>query len=425
MGNIKPTNLNVLNAMRNSGLLPADRLPEVTLENIASVYEQILNVEVIRSAFASALIEQMVQGRINSAYFRNPLGMLKSNPMRYGATEQEIFVNMAKAQVFDGFADASVLYKYYEGEVLAAYHHMSPALQYPITVTYDNMRNAFQTEYGIMDLIRAKVESTVSGAEWDEYLSMKQLIVSAYNSSQLFPVQVEEPTDEASARALTIAMKTWIGKMKFPNKNLNIAGADSNALLDGIYYMVTPEVDAVLDVDVLAYAFNMNKADIEAHKIVIDSFGNSDIKVALFDMRWYRVREQYRVMSDSKNGAALTWTYFYNIKNMYSYSPFFPCIAFTTKTVSMKQIDVTPIADAKKGSEYKITALAAPTSVGDYVLQTFDYEVSGNTSTHTAFVPGSNVLMIANDEKAETLTVTVKAHWNNSITGTGTVAITG
>ena len=114
MGNVKATNLNVLNAMRNSGLLPADRLPAVTLENIASVYEQILNVEVIRRAFAAALSEQMVQGRINSAYFRNPLGMLKSNPMRYGATEQEIFVNMAKAQVFDGFADASVLYKYYE-----------------------------------------------------------------------------------------------------------------------------------------------------------------------------------------------------------------------------------------------------------------------------------------------------------------------
>lgn len=52
------------------------------------------------------------------------------------------------------------------------------------------------------------------------------------------------------------------------------------------FYITTPEIDAELDVEVLATAFNMDKVDINVRKIIIDKFDDPNIKLALFDMRF-------------------------------------------------------------------------------------------------------------------------------------------
>lgn len=427
---VPATNENILRAMAREGQLSySERIPQMLQESIANTFDTILQYDYMRNEFAVALITQLIQGRITSAYFRNPLASLMSDPMRYGETEQEIFVNMVKGRLFDGFADANSLYAYYNSEVLAAYHKMSPAMQYPITVTYDNLRNAFQTEYGVRNLIEGKVQATVAGAEYDEYNCMKQLFTSAYNSQQVYSITVADPVDEASGKALTKQMQAVIMKMKFPNPAWTIAGADSTPIPGGIYYLTTPEVQANLSVDVLAYAYNQNNLDVNAQKIIVDKFDNSHIKAVLFDMRFLRVRNQFRTMTDSRNGAALTWNYFYTLRNMYSYSPFFQIVIFTDEAQNAASVTVSDVADAEPGTDVPITALvnkATGVTTG-YTLQTIDYSVSGQTSTHTQFVPGSNILHIGNDEKAATLTVTATTHYTNPTTGqplTGTATVT-
>lgn len=418
------TNLNILNAVwKVQDLNYQSRIPEATQENIGSIYENILNIVPIRNAFAEALITQIMIQRIESGYFKNPLAVLKKEPMRYGMTEEEIFVNFAKGYTFNQFAGANELYAYYKSAVMSAYHKISPAMQYAVTITYDNLRNAFTSDYGIRDLINAKVASLMSGFNWDEYIIMKEVIESAYHSSILYPVHVEKPTTEALAKELTVQMKTYIEKMKFPNPQYNIAGATSPAMENGIYYMVTPETDARLDVEVLAYAFHNDKATVDAHKIVIDKFDNPDIVAIVFDMRFFNVRENFKTLSDSKNGAALTWNYFYTVSEMFSYSPFFPIIAFTTESIGVDTITASD-GTVSKGGELAITALASDDGgSSDYVPQVFDYDVSGATSSFTGFIPGSNILTVGNDEKASSLTVTVKSRYNDSVTGSCTVTV--
>ena len=172
-----------------------------------------------------------------------------------------------------------------------------------------------------------------------------RLIESASASDQLYAVNVADPTASAeNAKKLTKLVKTYIGQMKFPHPEYNIAGADSCANDQTIFYITTPEIDAELDVEVLATAFNMNKVDITVRKIIIDKFDDPNIKLALFDMRFFNVRENFRTLTDSRNGAALTWNYFYTMSEMFSYSPFFPCIIFTTDTVGLTTVSVTDLS---------------------------------------------------------------------------------
>lgn len=415
------TNMNILNAMRGSmDLTYQNRIPVATQENIASVYENLLNIVPLRNAFAEALVSQIMYQRIETTFFENPLGILKKDPMRYGATEQEIFVNMAKGYQFNQFATVNDLYAYYQSSVMAAYHHLTPPMQYAVTVTFDNLRDAFRDEYGIRDLINAKVQSLFTGANWDEYICMRRLVESAYASNQLFTVHVDDVVDEESAKRLTVLMKTYIAKMKFPNPRLNIAGATSAANDSTIFYITTPEIDSELDVSVLAYAFNDNRAEINVRKIIVDEFENPDIKAVLFDMRFFNVKENFRQLSDSKNGAALTWNYFYTVSEMFSYSPFFPVVVFTTETIGVNTITISDIPDYTPGTDVTVTALASGSA--EYTPQLFDYEVSGNSSSYTAFIPGSNILHIANDEQAANLTVTVTSRYNTNIRATKTIA---
>lgn len=98
MGNKVPaTNVAILNAVRSMQSLEyQNRIPEATVENISSIYESLLNIVPLRNAFANALVEQIMEQRIETVFFENPLGVLKRDPMRYGGTEEEIFVNMAR-----------------------------------------------------------------------------------------------------------------------------------------------------------------------------------------------------------------------------------------------------------------------------------------------------------------------------------------
>lgn len=420
MGNVKATNENIIRAIRD--LNPNTRIPDPLKNSIDDVYNDILNIDVVRNEFVTALIGRIALTQINSSYFRNPLGRLKSDPMRYGLTEQEIFVNLIKGKTFDQFAGIDELYAYYDSNVMAAYHKVNPAMQYPITITYDNLRMAFTSETGVRDLISAKVNAVYSSAEYDEFLTMKMLAESAFNKGQLFNVKCDVTTKDGVTE-LTKRMKSYIGQMKFPHPEYNIAGATSTAMENGIYYMVTPEIDAALDVDVLATAFHDSKVDITAHKIVIDKFSNEHIKALLFDMRWFKVRENFRTMSDSRNGAALTWNYFYTLSQMYSYSPFFAMIAFTDEDIATDTVITVEDATAAKATTVEIKATATSASGVGYLPQVFDYEVSGNNSTFTKFIPGSNILSIGNDETATELTVTVSERTSPNTKGTGKVTI--
>ena len=250
---------------------------------------------------------------------------------------------------------------------------------------------------------------------------MKQLVDSAYRNGNLYAETVSEITDEATAKEFTIAIKSLIGKMRFPNPQYNLAGATSFGTLDTIYYMVTPEMDARLSVDVLAYAFNMDKAEVNAHKIVVDKFENPNIKAFVFDIRFFNVREQFRVMGEADNPMGLYWNTFYTLSEMFSYSPFFPAIALTTEEVGVTTVS-TENANAKRGDEVKLVTTVTGGS-DTYVPKEVDYEISGQISVYTNMIPGSNILMIGNDETASTITVTTTSRYNPDVKATSTVTI--
>lgn len=337
MGNVKPTNENIIKAVRaNASLDFQNRIPADVSGDLQKVYDALMNYAPVRNEFVNTLITRIGLQTVDSNAFKNPLSLYKKDPIRYGMTHEETYVNMAKGYKYDSNADAELSLKQFESYIMTMFHNVNLKMQYPVTVTYDNLRNSFLSETGIRDLVSAKMEACISGAELDEYTAMKGLIDTGYEQKVLPAVHVDEVVNESTAKELLAQIKQAVGEFAFPNPANNIVGATSSSPASNLIFITTPKVNARISVEALAYAFNLNKAEVEVRTVVVDSFSHPAIQGVLLDVRFFNCRDQFREMTSQQLANILKWNYFYTMVEMISASPFYPIRVFTTDTISDK-----------------------------------------------------------------------------------------
>ena len=395
------TNINMLNAVRQTMSVDyRDRVPVATRENIADIAKTLTDPfnPMTRNELVPALVNLIASQSISTEAFRNPLRVLNSNAMPYGNGEQEVYVNFAQGYAHDAnisIEDATAIYDSY---IMSLYHVINFNNDYPVTIWFEDMRGAFLDDYGLRSLVQAKVESVVSACNWDEFITAKELIASAKRAGHIYPVHVNAVTDQASANALAKQIQSYIDKIQFPNPRYNFAGATSAAKEDTILLFVEPDTKAAMNVDSYASAYNLDRMIPKAQQVLIDNFNDDGIVAVLVDKRFFKIREQYRMMVQDNVNRGLRWNSTYTVKEMFSYSLFYPIIVFTTDTVDVSSITTHDVklaavgTDVDFGKNFSINS----TGVADNAV---DVKVVGNSSADTFVIPGTTILRIAKDEK--------------------------
>lgn len=412
----KATNVNILNALRSEYELE-NRIPEATLDNLSQIFTDMMSYTQGRNVIIPALLERVGLQTVDTTAWRNPLARYKKDPMRYGMTHEETFVNMCKGKLYDPRESYEYAFQQYQSYIMSVFHKVNLNMQYPVTITYDNLRSAFLTEYGIRDMMSAKMESAVTGANWDEYNAMKNMIDAGYGQQILPAVTVSAVEDEATAKALLTEIKAAVNEFRFPNPANNIAGATSASEPFNLIWVTTPRVDANISVEALAYAFNMDKAQVDVRTVIVDKFDNAAIQGVLMDIRFFNCRDQFREMSDQRLANILSWNYFYTMVEMISASPFYPIRVFTTETVATASLSIT----ASGGTYTPGTVVDVPATVtggtATYHQKLLSWSVSGQTSKDTYILPGTDQLYVGADETG-TLAVTITYRPDESVTKT-------
>ena len=170
------------------------------------------------------------------------------------------------------------------------------AYKYKTTISDQQLRTAFTEQNGLSRLVEQVVSSVYSKAYFDEFNDMKRILTAhaqakyvGYDSSTGKPTEKaltntvlpsgkneavmvlgEYATQEAKGKAISKAIRTLAGKMAFPTDYYNSAGVRQWSERQQLIYITTPEEQAELDVEVLANAFNMDKADVNVRVIVVD-----------------------------------------------------------------------------------------------------------------------------------------------------------
>lgn len=416
----------LLNTIRaNASQIYQDRIPEATANNITAVGSAILGFEPAQNEFVDALVNRIGLVLINSRIAWNPLKPLKKGMLELGQSIEDVYIDLIKAQTYSPRDAENDLFKRSLPDVYSIFHKVNSQLKYPLTISNEQLKMAFISYQGLDRFISKLVDSMYSSATQDEFLQMKALI-NDYGTKGLFQTVTISPiVDSASALEAMVQIKAMSDRFTFMSQNYNAAGVWNLCPKDEQYLLVTPEINARLDVEVLAKAFNMGRSEFTGHVIVLDDFGgleDNGVECVLVDKEWMQVYDTLRTFKTAYNGSGMYWNYFYHVWMIYSTSRFYNAVAFVSGTPTVTTFTVSPeTATVAPGGSVQVV----PSVVGtNNPTSTATYALTGATDNETFVTPlGKVVLGTKETGTSNTITCTATSIADNTKTATCTITV--
>ena len=406
---LQASTIDILNVIRaNASAEYQDLVPEITkASEVSKVGDVFMGYPAMANQFLSALINRIALVRVKSATFNNPYARLKKGYLEFGETVEEIFVGIANVREFSVEKAPEREFKRSLPDVRSAFHIMNWRVQYPVTIQDQDLYQAFTSMDGVQNLIATIVQQVYTAAEYDEFLLMKYLIIKNVAKGVFKPVSIGDGTDMKEAAK---AFRATSNQLTFMSKDYNAAGVLNNTPRERQVIFMDSQYNAAYDVEVLAAAFNMDKATFQGSLFLIDDFTsfdnerfaiikeNSDmidditkeelalmknVKAVMMDEDWFQVYDNNAKFTEKYVASGMYWNYFYNVWKTVSTSPYANAVVYATDSA----IPALP-------ENYVMTVAEKSKSEGAVVL-------SLNTNLDTQRINGSNFSFVQTKEATE------------------------
>ena len=358
---LNASTMDILNVIRqNASYEYQQNVPEVTkASDIPRVGEVIYGTPAFANQFINALVNRIAIVRMQSATFNNPYGVLKKGYIEFGETVEDIFVNIAKGVDFDPEKGKSREFKRTFPDVRSAFHTMNWRVMYPVTIQDEDLKQAFLSLEGVQNLIAKIVDAVYTGAEYDEFLLFKYLMIKAISHGKMKPESIGDGTD---LKESAVAFRGISNLLPFISSDYSEAGVKTNTPKNRQIIFMDAKFNAQFDVNVLASAFNMDKADFMGRLFLIDnwtSFDNerfdvirensdgieevtagelallANVKAVIVDENWFQIYDNNNKFTEKYVASGMYWNYFYHTWKTVSSSPFANAVVFVTDAASV------------------------------------------------------------------------------------------
>lgn len=375
---LNASTIDILNVIRqNASYDYQQNVPEVeTVNDIPKVGEIIYGTPAFANQFINALVNRIAIVRVQSATFNNPYSILKKGYIEYGETVEDIFVSIAKAVDFNVEKAAKREFQRTIPDVRSAFHVMNWRVMYPVTIQDEDLRQAFLSIEGVQNLIAKIVDAVYTAAEYDEFLLFKYLLIKAISHGKMYPTSIGAGADLSEA---AVQFRGTSNLLPFMSSEYNEVGVKTNTPKERQVIFMDAMFNAQFDVNVLASAFNMDKADFMGRLFLIDNWtdfdnerfdiirANSDgieevtadelallanVKAVILDDNWFQVYDNNNKFTEKYVASGLYWNYFYHTWKTVSNSPFANAVVFVTSAADVAlPTTVTVHVDAKDESD--------------------------------------------------------------------------
>ena len=316
--------------------------------DISAFAEPIMSYPVVYNEFCDVLVNKLVYSQFESMTFENPLRVLDGDRIPLGYAGENTYVNPAKGRGFNVDDFAGLLVKY-EAQVKVQYFTVNTDLQYCVTVARQQLKKAMTSWDNLAEFITSLSNSLYNGAYIDMFRFTKNIISGAYKENRGVIETVTAVTDEATAKAFVERARELYLNFQLPSTEYNAwakNGGDGDPITtwtrpEDIVIVIKNSLRAKLDVNVLAEAFNMDKATLLGNIITVDNFDSYDddgtkvfdgsaIVGGIFDKAWFKIKTQDMFMENFYNANNRTMQYYLNVIRMYSMSLFANGVIFAT-----------------------------------------------------------------------------------------------
>lgn len=411
----------VLNDIRAHASLDYQRaIPAAVNENLEEIADAVMSSVQLQNDYVAALVNRISATRFTSRMFQNPYQKFIKGTNRFGDTIEEIYVNMANAHEYNPSIAENEVYKREIPDINAVFHRRNSKVFYKNTIQYDALYASFLTDNGMRSLIGRIVDAMYGAANRDIFYCTKKLM-NAY-SPYYYKVTVPAAT-AANADQIVTTIKGISNMLEFPSDLYNRFGVENFTAKSRQVLILRADVAAVLDVNSLAKAFNLQYADfIAGTYVTVDTFGDGldNMLGLLVDDEFFQIYTNLEKFTENYNGQGLYWQYFLHRWMTYSVSPFSNAIAFVTgELTAPTAITIDPSAPTvPQGGNQQFTAKVTPSTA----QQSVHWEISGQKNGGT-YITATGLLHIDSEESATSITVTAKCPSAQTITKTATVTV--
>lgn len=455
-------NIGVLTDANNARILDAirydaspdyqRRIPEATQAGIDAVLKGLTKYRPAYNEFESSLVNRigMVVGRSKS--WTNPLSEFKTGLLTFGDTIEEYQVGLLKAHNYDPDRDymEHALFGRELPEVQTNFHRVNRQDFYKVTIQENLLRRAFLDDFGLSAFVSDFMSAPLKSDNWDEFLLTCRLFTEYEANGGFHKVNIPDVASLAStqddARLALRKIRALAQEMTFISTHYNAAKMPTHANPEDMVLFATPAFQAAVDVEALAGAFNIDRAQIPHRIIPIpeEQFAIDGAQAVLTSKDFFIIADQRLENTSQFNPISAGTNYFWHHWQVISASRFVPAVLFTThagdevititptivsiNSITLSDVDGKTATSVQRGMTYQAEATLTVDPANADARMAVTWSVLGARSARTR-ISQTGVLLVSPTEDASQLTiVAVDSNSNepiNELRLTVNVGVTG
>ena len=405
--------------------------------DISQFANPIMTVPVVMNEFCDVLVNKLVYSQFESFTFNNPLRVLEGESIPLGYAGEHVMVNPAKGRTFNVNDFAGLLFKY-EADVKVEYWAVNSDLQYPVTISREQLKKAMTSWNNLAEFITSLSNSLYNGCYIDEFRFTKDIISGAFKENRVVYEKITAVTSEATAKAFVEKARELFLNFQLPSTKYNAWAKNGGAgkpittwtRPEDIVLIVRNDIRAKIDVQSLASAFNLSYADFLGNVITVDDFdayddeGNkisdgSAIVGMIADKSWFKIKTQDMYLESFVNPNNRTIQYYLNVIRGYNMSLFANGVVFATDDPSVSATALEFIetsASVKAGESIKLHVKTTPFTANPTLTYTTSADTYADVGSETGkeitilgVAAGSATITVTDGTLSDTISVTVTA----------------
>ena len=254
-----------------------DRVPTATQNSIGNIEDIITTYPSAKNEFISVLTNQVAKQLFFSKAYENPYKLFNRGMLPFGKSIESIFVDIIKGKqrIHDTNTTnlANDLLAREVPNVKVEYYSENFRHQYKTTITDEELKGAFRAENGLSSMTGRMLQAPLTSIEYD----MQEMVLHALpelkgGKATINKTAYTAMTEEEKVKILVKTIKSQVIKMGFLNNKHNGQGVMTFSKPQDLVVFLDPDMMANIDVELLAQAFNISKAEVPLHVLPVPQF---------------------------------------------------------------------------------------------------------------------------------------------------------
>lgn len=377
--------------------------------------------------------------------------------LRYGQSVRELILDLAKVYDYnEKYEDKDEFLATEVPDVYNYIHNVNFQKFYKTTINDAELRMAFDSEDGILDLIERTTAMLYESYKYDKYQIDKYMLARRIVDGTVTSVEVPNYATN-DARTNVAFMKGYSNRMTFRSPNYNPAGIRKATRYEDQIMILDTDAEAKLSTSVLATSFFRNDAEFKSNLAITDGFANFDeerlaeligsdfvaftdaektalakVVGCLISREWYMDffyaldgSPEGKKQTEFMNPQTLDRNIFLHAWLVMSTSPFENAIVFTSETPSVTSVTITPDAvSVSAGLDVQLSAEVVTVGFANKSVTWSVTAAAGQTTSNPVTVDGTGKVHVPADyDTSKTITITATSVYDSTKSDTCTITV--